>query len=70
MQAPQPATPVLSAGRLVAGLVLLSLLSACGLKGPLYMPAPKAAGTAPAKAPAAGTPQDGGTAPASANPVK
>jgi len=70
MQAPQPATPALSAGRLVAGLVLLSLLSACGLKGPLYMPAPKASSTVPAKAPAAGTPPGDNTAPASANPVK
>ncbi|WP_414650906.1 LPS translocon maturation chaperone LptM, partial [Eoetvoesiella sp.] len=38
MQAPKPATSAPWASRLAAGLVLLSLLSACGLKGPLYMP--------------------------------
>jgi len=70
MQAHQSATPALSAGRLVAGLVLLSLLSACGLKGPLYMPEPKAASPAPAKAPATGAGPSDSAAPASANPVK
>jgi len=70
MQAPQPATSAPWAGRLVAGLVLLSLLSACGLKGPLYMPEPKVAGPAPAKAPATEAGPGDSTAPASANPVK
>jgi predicted small lipoprotein YifL len=70
MQAPKPATSAPWASRLAAGLVLLSLLSACGLKGPLYMPEPKAASPAPAKAPATDAGPIGSAAPASANPVK
>jgi predicted small lipoprotein YifL len=40
MQAPYIATNAQPMSRIVASLALLTLLSACGFKGPLYMPPP------------------------------
>lgn len=40
MHTPHTATNAQSMSRIVASLALLTLLSACGFKGPLYMPPP------------------------------
>lgn len=40
MQASRTATNAQFMSRIVASLALLTLLSACGYKGPLYMPPP------------------------------
>ncbi|CAM5511230.1 Putative lipoprotein OS=Eoetvoesiella caeni OX=645616 GN=DFR37_102245 PE=4 SV=1 [Eoetvoesiella caeni] len=40
MQALRTATNARSMSRIVASLALLTSLSACGFKGPLYMPPP------------------------------
>lgn len=63
MHAPRPAAPAVIMTRIVAGFALVAGLSACGYKGPLYMPPPpppdasvvppQAAPKAPAEAPAA-----------------
>ncbi|MFW7340801.1 lipoprotein [Pollutimonas sp. H1-120] len=58
MQAPRTPTSAHAARRLAACLALLSMLAACGYKGPLYMPPPPtdetlAAPPAPAPIPAA-----------------
>ncbi len=53
MQAPRTATSAHPARRLAACLALLSMLAACGYKGPLYMPPPptdEALATPPAPA--------------------
>lgn len=55
MQAPYKQTAVHRVWRMAAGLSLLALVTACGYKGPLYMPPPPAPDESLVAPPTSGT---------------
>lgn len=74
MQAPRSTTSAIGVCRLATGLFLVSMLAACGYKGPLYMPPPPAPDASlttpptPAALPEAEAAGQAGESPASATP--